>query len=231
MTENEARFLVFGAPLIEEEDIDEVIACLRSGWIGTGPRVAQFEADFASYKGTTASHAAAVNSCTAALHVSMVAAGLDAGAEVITTPLTFCATVNAIVHAGLTPVLADIDPVSHCVDVARVLETLERQLALASDQPPTDGPVWRLHLLAASYYAQIGDGETALRHAELAWQPTSDVAAGSVLAQLQMQVGEHADARRTIDQIASRIGTRDELGGAEVSRLNKMLSTSQGDAQ
>jgi dTDP-4-amino-4,6-dideoxygalactose transaminase len=120
MSSNEAGFLVFGAPLIEEEDIDEVVACLRSGWIGTGPRVAQFEADFAAYKGTTASHAAAVNSCTAALHVSMVAAGLDAGAEVITTPLTFCATVNAIVHAGLTPVLADIDPVSHCIDPAAI---------------------------------------------------------------------------------------------------------------
>lgn len=120
MNDQSKQFLVFGAPLIEEEDIEEVVACLRSGWIGTGPRVAQFEADFAAYKGTTASHAAAVNSCTAALHVSMVAAGLDAGAEVITTPLTFCATVNAIVHAGLTPVLADIDPVSHCIDPAAI---------------------------------------------------------------------------------------------------------------
>jgi len=120
MNDQSNKFLVFGAPLIEEEDIEEVVACLRSGWIGTGPRVAQFEADFAAYKGTTASHAAAVNSCTAALHVSMVAAGLDAGAEVVTTPLTFCATVNAIVHAGLTPVLADIDPVSHCIDPAAI---------------------------------------------------------------------------------------------------------------
>ena len=120
MAQVKSDFLVFGAPLIEEEDIEEVVACLRSGWIGTGPRVAQFETDFAAYKGMTASHAAAVNSCTAALHVSMVAAGLDAGAEVITTPLTFCATVNAIVHAGLTPVLADIDPVSHCIDPAAI---------------------------------------------------------------------------------------------------------------
>lgn len=120
MSSNESGFLVFGAPLIEEEDIDEVVACLRSGWIGTGPRVAQFEAHFAAYKGTTASHAAAVNSCTAALHVSMVAAGMEPGAEVITTPLTFCATVNAIVHAGLKPVLADIDPVSHCIDPAAI---------------------------------------------------------------------------------------------------------------
>lgn len=109
-------FLVFGAPSIGEAEVAEVEAVLRSGWLGTGPRVAQFERDFAGYKGMGPSHAAAVNSCTAALHVSMVAAGLDPGAEVITTPLTFCATVNAIIHAGLTPVLADVDPVTQCID-------------------------------------------------------------------------------------------------------------------
>jgi dTDP-4-amino-4,6-dideoxygalactose transaminase len=109
-------FLVFGAPQIEEAEIEEVVACLRSGWLGTGPRVARFESAFADYQKVAANHVAAVNSCTAALHVSMVAAGLDPGAEVITTPLTFCATVNAIVHAGLTPVLADVDPVTQCID-------------------------------------------------------------------------------------------------------------------
>lgn len=109
------EFLIFGAPLIEQDEIDEVVACLRSGWIGTGPRVARFEADFAAYKGATAQRVAAVNSCTAALHISMVAAGLEPGAEVVTTPLTFCATVNAIIHAGLTPVLADVDPVTQCI--------------------------------------------------------------------------------------------------------------------
>lgn len=112
---DETPFLVFGAPAIEEEEIAEVVACLRSGWIGTGPRVTRFEADFAAYKGVGASQVAAVNSCTAALHVSMVAANLEPGAEVITTPLTFCATVNAIVHAGLTPVLADVDPLTQCI--------------------------------------------------------------------------------------------------------------------
>lgn len=83
---------------------------MQSAWLGTGPRVAQFELDFANYKGLRATHAAAVNSCTAALHVSMVAAGIEAGSEVITTPMTFCASINAIIHAGLTPVLADVDP-------------------------------------------------------------------------------------------------------------------------
>lgn len=108
-------FLVFGAPSIQEEEAAEIEACLRSGWLGTGPRVAQFEREFAAYKGLQPAHAAAVNSCTAALHVSMVAANLEPGAEVITTPLTFCATVNAIIHSGLTPVLADVDPITQCI--------------------------------------------------------------------------------------------------------------------
>lgn len=113
-------FLVFAAPDIQEDEIAEVDACMRSGWLGTGPRVAQFERDFATYKGVDATHAAAVNSCTAALHVSMVAAGIKAGEEVITTPLTFCATVNAIIHAGLTPVLADVDPLTQNIDPAAI---------------------------------------------------------------------------------------------------------------
>lgn len=103
-------FLVFGAPSIEDAEIAEVVASLKSGWLGTGPKTARFEEDFRDYKGGR--FAVAVNSCTAALHLSMVAADLEPGSEVITTPLTFCATVNAIIHAGLTPVLADVDPVS-----------------------------------------------------------------------------------------------------------------------
>ena len=108
------KFLVFGSPLIEEEEIAEVVACLKSAWIGTGPRVAQFEADFAAYKGTK--QAVALNSCTAALHLSLLVADLGPDAEVITTPLTFCATVNAIIHAGATPVLADVDPLTMNID-------------------------------------------------------------------------------------------------------------------
>lgn len=116
----EPPYLVFGAPLIEQAEIDEVVACLESGWLGTGPRVGRFEREFASYKDVSQSQVAAVNSCTAALHVSMVAAGLDPGAEVITTPLTFCASVNAILHAGLQPVLADVDPATLCIDPAAI---------------------------------------------------------------------------------------------------------------
>lgn len=108
------RFLVFGAPAIEEAEIAEVVASMKGGWLGTGPKVARFEREFAAYKGVP--HAAAVNSCTAALHLSLLAAGLRPGDEVITTPLTFCATVNAILHAGAKPVLADIDPRTMNID-------------------------------------------------------------------------------------------------------------------
>lgn len=119
-TDPDSPFIVFGSPLIDQAEVDEVLACMQSSWLGTGPRVAQFERDFAAYKAVGASQVAALNSCTAALHVSMVSAGLEPGSEVITTPLTFCATANAIVHAGLTPVLADVDAETHCVDPATI---------------------------------------------------------------------------------------------------------------
>jgi len=113
-------FLIFGSPAIEDPEIEEVVNCLRSGWLGTGPKVARFEKDFARYKGVYESQVAAVNSGTAALHLSMIAAGIGPGDEVITTALTFCATVNAIIHAGATPVLADIDPVTMNIDPADI---------------------------------------------------------------------------------------------------------------
>lgn len=116
------QFLVFGAPQIGEEEIAEVVATLRGGWLGTGPKVAQFERDFAAYKGS--GHPVAVNSCTAALHVSLLAAGIGPGDEVITTPLTFCATVNAIIHSGARPVLADIDPRTLNIDPRRVEDAI-----------------------------------------------------------------------------------------------------------
>ncbi|NEO41401.1 MAG: DegT/DnrJ/EryC1/StrS family aminotransferase [Moorea sp. SIOASIH] len=112
------RFLVFGSPAIEDAEIQEVVASMKTGWLGTGPKVAQFENDFRTYKG--AKYAVAVNSCTAGLHLSILAAGLQPGDEVITTAVTFCATVNAIIHAGATPVLADIDPVTMNIDPVQV---------------------------------------------------------------------------------------------------------------
>ncbi len=113
----DSPFIVFGAPDIGSAEIEEVVATLESGWIGTGPRVAQFEREFAHYKSVSPGQVAAVNSCTAGLHVSMVAAELEPGDEVITTAMTFCATANAIIHAGATPVIVDIDPDTYNLDI------------------------------------------------------------------------------------------------------------------
>jgi dTDP-4-amino-4,6-dideoxygalactose transaminase len=112
------RFLVFGAPAIQDTEIREVVESMKSGWLGTGPKVAQFEHDFKTYKG--AKYAVAVNSGTAAIHLSILAADLGPGDEVITTAMTFCATVNGIIHAGATPVLVDVDPITMNMDPERI---------------------------------------------------------------------------------------------------------------
>lgn len=101
-------FLVFGQPWVGEEEIAAVTEVLRSRWIGTGPVTRAFEAEFADYTG--AAKAVAVNSATAALHLSLLALNVGPGDEVITTSMTFCSTVNVILHVGAKPVLADCDP-------------------------------------------------------------------------------------------------------------------------
>ena len=102
-----SSYLSFAPPLIGEEEIAEVIDTLRSDWITTGPKAAQFEAEFAA--AVSAPAAVAVNSCTAALHTALLASGIGPGDEVITTPLTFAATVNVVEHVGARPVLVDVE--------------------------------------------------------------------------------------------------------------------------
>src|SRR4051812_36819237 len=111
-------FLVFGQPLIEQDEINEFLDSIKHAWLGTGKKTAVFEKDFAEYK--KVKYAAAVNSCTAALHLSCLALGIKPGDEIITTAMTFCATVNAIIHAGAMPVLADINPETLNIDPVEI---------------------------------------------------------------------------------------------------------------
>jgi len=111
-------FLPFGRPRISEEEIAAVADVLRSGWLGMGERTLEFERAFADYCG--AGHAVAVSSCTAGLHLSLAALDVGPGDEVVTTPMTFAATVNAILAVGATPVLVDIDPRTLNVEPAAV---------------------------------------------------------------------------------------------------------------
>ena len=100
-------YIPFSKPCIGEEEISEVMDTLRSGWITTGPKCQVFEEKFASYVG--ARFAVAVSSCTAGIHIALLAHGVGRGDEVITTPMTFAATVNMIISVGAKPVFADID--------------------------------------------------------------------------------------------------------------------------
>src|SRR5512140_1905848 len=113
------EFLPFSRPSISEAAIEEVVACLRSGWITTGPRVKQFEEDLKTYLG--APHALVLSSATAGLHLALTALKLKPGDEVITTPMTFAATLNTIVLAGGRPVLVDVEPGTYNMD-ANLLE-------------------------------------------------------------------------------------------------------------
>ena len=112
------EFLPFSPPLIGEEEISEVVDALRSGWITTGPRTKRFETEFAGFLG--APGALALNSCTAALHTALVTLGVGPGDEVITTPMTFAASVNVIEHVGARPVLVDVEPDTLNIDPAEI---------------------------------------------------------------------------------------------------------------
>lgn len=113
-----AEYIPFCRPDITEAEIEEVVATLRSGWITTGPRTKRFEEEFARLVG--ARHAVAVSSCTAGLHLALVAAGVGPGDEVVTTPYTFTASAAAVLHAGARPVLVDVEDDTANLDPARL---------------------------------------------------------------------------------------------------------------
>ena len=112
------KFLPFHRPSIEDDEINEVIDTLKSGWITTGPKTKLFEQRFCEYVGCQ--HAIAVNSCTAALHLALVAAGIGQGDEVITTPYTFAATGEVILMVGAKPIFVDVLQESFNIDPAEI---------------------------------------------------------------------------------------------------------------
>ncbi len=113
-----AKFLPFHSPWLGKEEEEEIIRTLRSGWLTTGPKTKQFEKDFARY--VRAEYAVGVNSCTAGLHLGLNVFGVDEGDEVITTPLTFAATVNVIVHQRAKPVFVDVNPETMLIDESQI---------------------------------------------------------------------------------------------------------------
>src|SRR5690242_7427953 len=118
------EFLPYCLPMIGEEEVQEVADSLRNGWVTTGPKVKRFEEAFAEYVG--ARHAIAVNSCTAALHLTLAALGIGPGDEVIVPTLTFCSTANVVVHTGARPVLVDVNERGQ-IDPAAISRAMNRR--------------------------------------------------------------------------------------------------------
>ncbi len=114
----QGRMIPVARPSIGEEEEQAVVAALRSGWVSQGPKVAAFEREFAEYVG--ARNAVAVTSCTTALHLALLAAGVGPGDEVICPSLSFIATANAIAYAGAVPVFADVDATTYNIDPASI---------------------------------------------------------------------------------------------------------------
>jgi dTDP-4-amino-4,6-dideoxygalactose transaminase len=125
LSSKRTEFLSFQPPAITEEEIAAVSETLRSGWLTTGPRTAELEARMRDY--LEAKHVLAVSSCTAALHLSLVALGVGPGDEVITTSITWPATANVIVHCGATPVFADVLDDTLNIDPARAAELVSER--------------------------------------------------------------------------------------------------------
>lgn len=116
------EFLPFSTPTIEDDEINEVVDSLKSGWITTGPKVKRFEDAFKAYVG--APYAVPLSSATAGLHLALLALQLQEGDEVITTPMTFASTVSMIILCGATPVLVDIEPGTLNIDAGKIREKI-----------------------------------------------------------------------------------------------------------
>jgi dTDP-4-amino-4,6-dideoxygalactose transaminase len=150
-----SEFLPFHRPMIGEEEIREVVDTLRSSWITTGPKTKRFESEFATY--LQAPGALALSSCTAALHIALKTLGIGPGDEVITTPMTFTASVNVIEHVGARPVLADVQPDTLNIDPEAVEAAITPRTRAIMPVHYAGHPVDLdpLHVLAGVYHCAV----------------------------------------------------------------------------
>jgi perosamine synthetase len=140
------RTIPFYKPSIGQPEIDEVVECLRSGWLTTGPKTKQFEQEFATY--LQRRHAVAVNSCTAALHLALEAVGLKAGQSVVVPTMTFAATAEVVRYFNAKPVFADCRPADFNLDVIHAGEQIDRARARGEEV---------VAIIPVHYGGQIGD--------------------------------------------------------------------------
>jgi dTDP-4-amino-4,6-dideoxygalactose transaminase len=197
-------FLGFQPPAVGDEEIAAVAEAIRSGWLTTGPRAEELERRFAEYAG--AKHALAVASGTAAMHLSLVALGIGLGDEVITTPITWPATANVIVHTGATPVFADVEPGTLNVDPERVAGLVTpRTKAIMPvhlyGQPADLEPLWALGLPVVEDAAHAA--ESAYRGRKIGG--LSDATCFSLYATKSIAAGEGGIVTTDRDDVAEAV--------------------------
>ena len=119
------KLIIFGKPQLTNEEVTSVTKVIKSKWMGSGPITEEFERKFKNYK--KSKYALSVNSCTAALHLSLLYCGIKNKDEVITTPMTFASTINSIILAGAKPILADIDPNNFNIDPKEIEKKITKK--------------------------------------------------------------------------------------------------------
>jgi dTDP-4-amino-4,6-dideoxygalactose transaminase len=196
--------LGFQPPAVGEEEIEAVAETIRSGWLTTGPRAAELEERLAEY--LQAKHVLALSSGTAALHLSLVALGVGPGDEVITSPITWPATANVIVHCGATPVFVDVRDSDLNIDPDRVAEGVtERTKAILpvhlAGQPCDLDPVWALGIPVVEDAAHAL--ESAYRGRKLGG--LSDATCFSFYATKNLAAGEGGLVATNRDELAQRL--------------------------
>jgi perosamine synthetase len=206
---SQVRNIPVARPSIGADEEKALLAALRSGWVSQGPRVAEFETSFAHYVG--ASCAVAVSSCTTALHLALIAAGVKPGDEVLCPSLSFIATANAIVHAGATPVFVDvvsstynIDP--FCIERAITARTkailLVHQVGLPAELTEISQIAYRRGLLVIEDAACAVGAEY---HEERIGRPHAAIACFSFHPRKVLTTGEGGMITTADEELAARM--------------------------